>query len=93
MGAQRTSFAKRERDRAKQAKAAAKRARRQGKEMPQAQTEEAPAPMSSNGGGQLAPDELLARIENIQKRRAAGLLTDEEFEDEKAELMARLPSD
>ena len=94
MGAQRTSFAKLQRDRAKKAKAAAKRAERQ----------ERPAEADEvSGGGALEPlpgddrelsaPELLAAIERVHQQFDAKVISYDDFEAKKAELLARLPID
>ena len=63
MGAQRTSFEKLQRDRAKKA------------------------------GGELSADELLTQIALIHKQLDDKTISFEEFEELKADLMARLPID
>jgi hypothetical protein len=92
MATQRTSFTKLQRDRAKKAKAAAKRERRLER-----------AAESRNGGGDdefdTSPDgtisaaELLHEIEVTHQRFEAKQISLEEFEEKKAELLARLPID
>ena len=93
MGAQRTSFAKLQRDRAKKAKAAAKRAERQEK---MTDPDDAPVevyePLSDSDHGLSAP-ELLAAIERIHQQFDAKVITYDDFEEKKAELLARLPID
>ena len=95
MGAQRTSFEKLQRDRAKKAKAAAKRERRHGGDARQEPSpEETPAPLPADSqDGELSAAELLQRIEDIHRRFDAKQISFEEFEEEKAELMRRLPID
>jgi hypothetical protein len=90
MAAQRTSFEKLQRDRNKKAKAALKRERRQGTDGPAVTS--APAPVVDHGG-ELSASALLELIESIHKQYAAKELTAEEFEEKKAELLARLPID
>jgi len=93
MGAQRTSFDKLQRDRAKKAKAAAKRDKRHGV-APQEQDEETFAPLAeSDSHEELSAAELLARIEQIHKQLDAGTITFEDFELEKAELLSRVQVD
>jgi hypothetical protein len=93
MGAQRTSFDKLQRDRAKKAKAAAKRDKRHGV-APQEQDEETFAPLAeSDSQEELSAAELLARIEQIHKQLDAGTITFEDFELEKAELLSRVQVD
>ncbi len=96
MGASRTSFEKLQRDRAKKAKADAKRAKRQGRpvagtERNASSTRETPpssSPVSSTG--QIGPNELLIMVEQLQGRRARKEITEEEFEELKKDLLARL---
>ncbi len=90
--AQRTSFDKLQRDRAKKAKQALKRDRRQGIEGPETTVSEAP-PVRIDPGGELSAPALLALIEQIHKDLDAERITFEEFEEKKADLMARLPID
>jgi len=92
MGAQRTSFDKLQRDRNKKAKQALKRERRQTGE-PRLAAEEAPdaAPMSSEG--ELSAAELLSQIELIHRQLDEKVIDFDEFEERKADLMARLPID
>lgn len=85
--AQRTTFDKLQRDRAKKAKQALKRERRQEKgNETDAEDVELPA-----GEGPLTAQELMAQVEAITRRLDAGTITLEDFEDAKAELMLRLP--
>ena len=102
MGANRTTFEKLQRDRAKKAKAAAKRARRQGL-TPPATTEAAPAPSTTatdTGEWDLGPSEkplsaseLLVLVEQLQQQFDSKAISFEEYEERKADLMARLPVD
>lgn len=97
MGVQRTSFEKLQRERAKKAKAAAKRERREER-----------ANGTTNGEGDedvladAAPDddltplsaaELLRMVALVHERFEAKLIDFEEFEEKKTELLARLPTD
>ena len=101
MGANRTTFEKLQRDRAKKAKAAAKRARRQGLTPPE--TAEASAPASTatatdqwNLGPSekpLSASELLVLVEQLQQQFDSKAISFEEYEERKADLMARLPID
>jgi len=91
MGAQRTSFEKLQRDRAKKAKQALKRERRQSG-VTTDRSEDEPTPVLSEGG-ELSAAELLQQIELIHKQLADEAITFEEFEERKADLMARLPID
>ena len=87
MATRRTSFGKLQRDRAKQANAAAKRERRQ--ERSTAEEEVAVIPEE----GELSAAQLLVLIEQIHKQFDDKVIDFEEFEEKKAELMARLPID
>jgi spore germination cell wall hydrolase CwlJ-like protein len=92
MATQRTSFTKLQRDRAKKAKAAAKRERRQeraaeAKEHADDESSETPTE------GPISAAELLHEIEVTHQRYEAKLMSYEEFEEKKAELLARLPID
>ena len=90
MGAQRTSFAKLQRERAKKAKAAAKRERRLERDTDAGSGEERP---TVGEGGDLTAAELLERVEQIHRQFAAKQISHEDFEEQKADLLARLPVD
>lgn len=95
MGGQRTSFSKLQRDRDKKAKAAAKRERRQERSANNyndAAGDDTTTP-TPDGGGELSADELLRRIESIHRRYEAKAISYEEYEEEKADLLSRLPVD
>jgi hypothetical protein len=97
MATQRTSFTKLQRDRAKKAKAAAKRERRleraaEAKEASEATVDDADT-TPSDGEGPISAAELLREIEVTHQRFEAKLMSYEEFEEKKAELLARLPID
>jgi hypothetical protein len=83
-----SSFGKYERDRNKRAKAAAKRERRQNKsDAPEAPEEDLePAPYAD-----LSPQELLKRVEDIHRRFDEGTISYDDFEEQKAALLASLP--
>ena len=94
MATQRTSFTKLQRDRAKKAKAAAKRERRlersaEARTGSEADDLETP----SSAEGPISAAELLHEIEVTHQRFEAKLMTYEEFEEKKAELLSRLPID
>ncbi|CAB4574292.1 unannotated protein [freshwater metagenome] len=92
MGAQRTSFEKLQRDRDKKAKQALKRERRQtGEPRIGADGEEELVELSAEG--ELSAAELLAQIELIHKQLDDKVIDFDEFEERKADLMARLPID
>ena len=93
MGGQRTSFSKLQRDRDKKAKAAAKRERRQERSA-NAGGDDAPAEeLVDDGVGELSADDLLKAIESIHRRYEAKAITYEEFEEQKVDLLSRLPVD
>lgn len=85
---QRTTFGKLQRERAKQAKQAAKRDRRHDRS---SGVPAEPAPLAP--GEQLSPAELLRRVEEIHRQYDAGKLTLEDFDEQRADLLARLPVD
>jgi hypothetical protein len=87
MATRRTSFGKLQRDRAKQATAADKRERRQDRSP--AEDEVAVIPEE----GELSAAQLLVLIEQIHKQFDDKVIDFDEFEEKKAELMARLPID
>ena len=95
MAANRTTFEKLQRDRAKKAKAAAKRDKRLGKAPNEAPVYEAPEPVvsSDNDGGALSPGELLREVEVLHRDYADKKIDLDTFEERKADLMARLPVD
>lgn len=90
MGAQRTTFEKLQRDRAKKAKAAQKRERRLQRGPDDEGVVAAPV---TDGQGELSAAELLEAIERIHRERQVGTLSEEDFEEQKANLLARLPVD
>jgi hypothetical protein len=92
MATQRTSFTKLQRDRAKKAKAAAKRERRL-ERAAEARTEHADDDVETSGEGPISAAELLHEIEVTHQRFEAKLMSYEEFEEKKAELLSRLPID
>lgn len=96
MAAQRTSFDKLQRDRAKKAKAAAKRDKRlngpaEGDTDVDAEIEGGPA--STHYSPTLTHGEILQRIEEIHQHFDAGTMSYDEFEERKAELFGRLTVD
>lgn len=96
MGASRTSFAKLQRDRAKQAKAAAKREKRAdraagpGDEVVDADAEATPASAYGEELGELSADQLLRLVEELHADFEAERISFEEFEERKTELFARI---
>jgi hypothetical protein len=96
MATQRTSFTKLQRDRAKKAKAAAKREKRleRAAEARTASDEvDGVDGVETTQEGTISAAELLQEIEVTHQRYEAKLMTHEEFEEKKAELLARLPID
>ncbi len=97
MGAQRTSFAKLQRDRAKKAKAAAKREERQdragGVEQEGLEGPDSPEIDLGDPTEELSAPELLELIERIHHQFDSKQISYDEFEEKKAELLARLPID
>ena len=93
MATQRTSFTKLQRDRAKKAKAAAKRERRQERSAEAKLAPDDELEPSDPGEGPISAAELLHEIEVTHQRFEAKLMTYEEFEEKKAELLSRLPID
>jgi len=95
MSAQRTSFEKLQRDRAKKAKAAAKREKRQERDAAAGgdpSLEPATAGISvSDYGEELSASDLLELVEALHNQFDAKLISYEEFEEQKAELFGRLP--
>ncbi len=95
MGKQRSTFAKLQRDKAKkekaQERAAAKSAKNQPDPFEEAATQrEKSTEQLVGGAGEPSPDELLQIVEELTRRHQSGDLTDEEFEEAKVELFARL---
>ena len=86
MATRRTTFDKLQRERAKKAKAAAKRERRQEK----GGDEEGDVDLDLASVEELSPAELLQRIEAVHQRYAAEQISFEEFEEQKTELLTRL---
>jgi len=91
----RTSFDKMQRDRAKKARAALKREKRQGIGDGLEATSDVDVtgdPVASTDE-LLSPSELLHRVEDLHRRFEAKQIDFETFEEEKADLMRRLPID
>ena len=93
MAAQRTSFEKLQRDRAKKAKAAAKREKRLDK-TPEEEAQELSdlAPLGEIGV-EIPAGELLQRVEDLHRLFEDKKISFEDFEDQKADLMARISVD
>ena len=93
MAAQRTSFEKLQRDRAKKAKAAAKREKRLDKSPDEEPSDELTELAPAEPGTEMSAAELLARVEEIHRLFDAKKLSFEDFEEQKADLMARISVD
>jgi hypothetical protein len=91
MGASRTSFAKLQRDRAKKAKAQAKRERRLDRDgAPEDGTELDEEFVIPEGEEELSAEDLLALVEQLHADFEAKRIDFDEFEERKTELFARL---
>ena len=89
MAAQRTSFEKLQRDRAKKAKQAAKREKRFDKSTDDADDVLEPlAP--AEPGTEISAAELLKRVEDLHRLFEDKKISFEDFEEQKADLMARI---
>jgi hypothetical protein len=86
MATRRTTFDKLQRERAKKAKAAAKRERRQERGAEDGSDET----LDLVAEEELTPGELLERIEAVHKRYEAKQISFEEFEEQKTDLLTRL---
>jgi hypothetical protein len=97
MGASRTSFEKLQRDRAKKAKAAAKRDKRLGltpeDALTKATSDETVDISSFAEGQEIPPDQLLKMVADLHQQFEDDEITFEEFEDRKTELFALLTVD
>jgi hypothetical protein len=95
MATKRTSFGKLERDRAKAAKGAAKRERRQSRtgDSDTVSGQGSSATETHLPGEQISIDAQLEKIEAVHKRFEAGLISFEDFEAQKSELLSHLSVD
>jgi len=93
MATQRTSFTKLQRDRAKKAKAAAKREKRLERAAEARTASDNVDDVETSAEGPISAAELLHEIEVTHQRFEAKLMSFEEFEEKKAELLSRLPVD
>ena len=94
MAAQRTSFEKLQRDRAKKAKQAAKREKRLEKgNDTETEGEELEPMVPAEPGTELSAGELLKRVEEIHRLFDDKKISFEDFEEQKADLMARISVD
>jgi hypothetical protein len=93
MAAQRTSFEKLQRDRAKKAKQAAKREKRFEKGTGE-EGEDVLEPLApAEPGTELSAAELLKRVEDLHRLFEDKKISFEDFEEQKADLMARISVD
>ncbi len=94
MAKQRSSFAKLQRDKAKKERASKKRSARRNRnssdEDSAANDEHTDVVSMVSGDGEPSPQELLAMVEDLHQRRQAGIISEEDFEEAKVELFARL---
>jgi hypothetical protein len=88
MAAQRTSFEKLQRDRAKKAKQAAKREKRFDKSTDDDEVLEPLAP--AEPGTEISAADLLKRVEDLHRLFEDKKISFEDFEEQKADLMARI---
>jgi hypothetical protein len=86
-------IAKRDIDKAKRAKAAEKRQRRQSGGAPASQDRAATPPSTNNSNGYLSDRELLARVEAAHAQLESGAIDQERFDEIKADLLSRLKMD
>ena len=92
MAAQRTSFEKLQRDRAKKAKQAAKREKRFDKST--GEDDDVLEPLApAEPGTEISAGELLKRVEDLHRLFEDKKISFEDFEEQKAELMARISVD
>jgi hypothetical protein len=92
MAARRTTFGKMERDRAKRAKANAKRERRQERTSGETAEPSEPAPLPQPGG-RLSEAEVIDRLKVLHEKFDDGAMGFDDFEEQKAALLARLAVD
>ena len=91
MATGRSSFAKRQRDMAKKAKAQAKRARKL--EKPDIESEEEEAEEVLDTGPKLSNDQVMERVADLHRRYDDGQMDLDTFDEEKALLMAQISVD
>ena len=89
MSTRRTSFGKVARERDKKAKAAAKREQRQSRATDAPADEEIP----ERTGPERSTEELLHAVEELHGRYDAGLLSYDEYEEQKADLLSQIKLD
>ena len=89
MAARRTTFGKLERDRTKKARAAAKRERRQDRSS-EVDAPDEPAPVVAPEVSRLSQAEIMERLRILHDRFDDGAVSFDDFEEQKAALLARL---
>ena len=93
MAAQRTTFAKIQRERARQAKQEAKRAAKLGQEPVRNDDDRSPSDRKADfllrGSGSLNPNQLLEAVELLTAQHAAGILDDDEVEEIRQDVIRR----
>jgi len=93
MGAHRSSFGKLERDRAKKAKAAVKRERRQSRTSDEGPGGDDEGRAAVSVAEQLSAGDLLRMVEELHHEFEAKLISFEDYEERKADILSRLPVD
>lgn len=98
MAASRTTFEKLQRDRAKRAKAEAKRAKRLGRApdgspLETADVESDAAQLDGNLDKEISPADLLRLVEELQNSFDNEEISFDEYEERKIELLARISAD
>jgi hypothetical protein len=93
MGAHRSTFGKLERDRAKKAKAAIKRERRQSRATEEGTAEDESRAAVKVADDALSPGDLLRMVESLHREFEAKLISFEDYEERKADILSRLPVD
>jgi hypothetical protein len=90
VAARRTTFGKIQRDREKKAKALAKRDRRLERSDNPLDDDDENAPATSTDGGAVSEAEVIERLQQLHQRFDDGDIEFEDFEKQKADLLARL---
>ncbi len=93
MATGRSSFAKRQRDMAKKAKAQAKRARRLERGDEESGDDEVDEETPVDTGPQLSNNEVMERVADLHRRYDDGQMDLDTFDEEKALLMAQISVD
>ena len=92
MGSSRTRYEKIQRERSRRECATAKREKRQERSAG-TEGDVVDVLVEDDGKSELSADDLLKLIESIHQRYDAGKMTLEEFEEQKVDLLGRLPVD